>query len=254
MVDCVGLIEPALEEAVGDFEIQPSEEGCLVKTPFQHPDGDLLTVWIEHQRGEYYTMRDYGETFAYLKLRGADPGSESRQNRIANIHKQFNLDSTAGEIRIRAHQDELGSRLLDMIQSLLAVSHLVYTHRKQTPSRFNQTVSEYFESAGYDFESRVLVEGYSKPVEFDFGINHRSPETLLDTIHTNDKWDLERKADGVLLHWHEINDLEFKHGVIIDNVDGISNREILRPLEENLDYFFEWEYKEGITQEIPIRA
>lgn len=254
MNECEDLIRPTLEEAVGEFTIQSVENGCEVETAFQHPDGDLVTVWVEHDRGDFYTIRDYGETFAWLSLRGVDPSTGSRQDHIANIHKQFDLESSAGEIRVRAQGDEIGRRLLDTIQALLAVSHLTYTHRSHRPSRFKKTVGEYFESVGYNYQKNVSIEGTTIKRDFDFAINHRVPNNLIDTVHTNDPYDLENKAHELLLSWHELQDSEYRYGAIVDNVDGIYKQSTFEPLIDRLDYFFTWEDIEGITQEITIEA
>lgn len=254
MVDCDDLIRPALSSTLDEFEISRDENSCQVTTPFRHSNGDLIRVWIQHIAEEYYSIRDYGETFAMLRLYGVNPMSDANTERVSDIRTEFGLETDETELVARAPADELGGQLLDVIQAIQAVSYLRYTHRSQPPSRFNSKVDAFLEDAGYSFEPGFTVPGETHSRTFDFGINHREPGVLLDTVHTSNEYTLRQQVDGVMLNWHEIQDEDYSHGALVDDVDGIYEEQILERIIDNLDYFFRWSEKERITQEIPITA
>lgn len=254
MTDCEELIRPALSSVLDSYEIRPAESHCTVVTPFQHPNGDLITIHVQGREGDYYDIRDFGEVFAMLRLYGVDPSSRSRERRIEHIQDQFNLDNVDGELKIRARESELGDRILDMVQATQAVTYLVYTHQTQQPSRFQTEVESFLTDVGYDYERTPTIKGETHSRDFAIGINHREPTILLDTIHSNDEYNLRQQADGVMLNWHEVHNLDYSHGVVVDNVDGVFEESILSSLIDNLDYFFTWNEKEAITQEIPVKA
>lgn len=254
MTDCEELISPALQELVGEFKIKDADPGCVVVTPFQHTDGDLIRLWIEADAGDYFSIRDYGETFGMLRLYGVDPDTEKRSNRIDNIVHQFDLEPSSEEIRNRVSEDSLASGLLNTLQAVQAVSYLVYTHQTGKATRFNTEVEGYLKRKDYDFETGFSVKGERTDRKFDIAINHRYPEVLLDTIHTNNKTYLNQRKDVVLLNWYELQERDYKHGVIIDDVDGIYREDTLEGLIDTLDYFFKWSEKERIEREIPVKA
>lgn len=254
MDDCEDLIRPALSSVLDSFEIEQDENACRVVTPFQHSNGDLVTLWVRNVQGDYYVVRDYGETFAMLSLYGVDPDSDTRRNRIDAIRTRFGLEKVEGELKLRASKSDLGDRVVDAIQAVQAVSHLTYTHRSQQQSRFRTKVEEFLSNAGYSYGTGFTVVGETHAREFDVSINHRHPTALIDTIHTNDKYNLARQVDGVMLNWHEIQSKDYDHGVIVDDVDGIYEGSLLDRLKENLDYFFRWSQREAITRKIPIKA
>jgi hypothetical protein len=96
------------------------------------------------------------------------------------------------------------------------------------------------------------VRGATQDRTFDIGINHRDPNVLLDTIHSNRESSFRQKVDPVKLNWWEIQDADYLHGVVVDDVDGKVDRKATEQLEESLDYYFKWSNKQRITQEIPI--
>lgn len=250
MNDCVDLIRPALDELAAGFEIERDDTGCRVVTPFQHPDGDRVRLWVETGLSDYLTVRDYGETYAMLRLYGVEPDTEKRSNRIDDIVHRFGLQPSPGEIKSRATPDKLAATILETIQAVQAVSYLIYTHQTGKATRFNTEVEGYLQSKEYDFTTNFEVAGRTKRT-FDVAINHRHPGVLLDTIHSNNPNYLKQRSDVVLLNWYEIQDRDYRHGVIIDDVDGIYKESTLEGLEESLDYFFRWSDKEKIEREIP---
>lgn len=254
MFDCTD-IQPALTEALNDFQIERDDESCRVVTPFQHHNGDLIRIWIQGKRGDLVMVRDYGETFSMLEMYGVNPRSDANKPRYKEVHQQFNLEEGfPAEIAAMATQDELATTILEVIQAIQATSRLMYTHQTRQPSMFRTTVAEYLDSVGYDFDTNVSIRGETHEREFDIGINHREPNVLLDTIHSKQKSPLKSQVDSVMLNWHEIKDDSFEHGAIIDDVDGIYDQEILDNVADKLDYWFRWDQKEEITQKIPVKA
>lgn len=249
MFNCTDTIRPALKDTLDTFEIERDDNSCRVLTPFQHHNGDLVRLWIQSKAGNRFLIRDYGETFAMLELYGVNPKSDANKPRVNAIKQRFNLtDGFEGELAAISTSDELGNRILDLIQATQAVSYLIYLHQTKPPSRFRTTVAEYLDSVGYDYETRVEIDGATQTRKFDIGINHREPTVLLDTLHS------KRQIDRVKLNWWEIKDTAYSHGAVIDDVDHSDEEEILKQLVDSLDYCFKWSNKEEIAQKIPVKV
>lgn len=254
MNDCERVIRTALEGTLVEYDIRQEEGMCVVVTPFEHYNGDLIRLYIRRNQGDYLQIRDYGETSAMLRLYGVNPASPAREDRIEHIYDRFNVEPGLGEVKLRAQEDNLGTRLQDAIQAVQAISYNIYTHTSRQPSRFRTQVETFLNDVGYDYNVGYKVQGETQPREFDFSINHREPNILLDTMHTNKEYNLKQQADTVMLNWHEIADTDYSHGVIIDNVNGITDDDILEGITTNLDYYFEWDNKKRITYEIPPKV
>lgn len=251
MNDCIELLRPALDALTDEYEIRRDGEACTIITPFELPNGDALQLYIRHDRGNLYYIRDYGETHAFLRLHGVNPKAGSRQERLDHIRDRFDLVDITDEIRLQASADTIGVRLADAIQAVFAVSYNIYTHKSQDPTQFSTQVEAFLVEEGYDFKMNYPVDGKTQKREFDFGINHREPAVLLDTIHAADTAYLGNQADRVMVNSYEISNRGYEHGVVIDDVHGIDNEEILDPVDQSLDYFFTWQDKESILEAIP---
>lgn len=254
MNDCEATIRPALSAALDEFYIEVDENSCRVVTPFRHHNDDLIRIWIRPLEDGYFEIRDYGETHAMLEIYGVSPDTDSRRPRLKKIKKQFELDAALeGEFKIKCPEEELGERILDAIQAIQAASYFIYTHTSQQPSRFKTQVDKFFEDQGYDFEKDFEVQGPDQDRTFDFSINHREPEVLIDTIHTNQEYTLGREADSVWVNWMQLKNKPYQHGVIIDDENGIEDDEILSAVHKNLDYYFRWSSKQEIIEKIPVK-
>ena len=251
MNDCIELLRPALNALADEYDIQRDGETCTIITPFELPNGDALRLYIRHDRGDLYYIRDYGETHAFLRLHGVNPEAGSRQERLDHIRDRFDLVDVTDEIRLQASADTLGVRLADAIQAAFAVSYNIYTHKSQDPTQFATQVEAFLADEGYDYKTNYPVDGRTQKREFDFRINHRKPAVLLDTIHANDDAYLGNQADRVMVNSYEVSDRNYKHGVIIDDVHGIASDEILAPVIQSLDYSFTWQDKNTIIETIP---
>lgn len=253
MNDCEATIRPALSDVLGEFYIEADENSCRVVTPFRHHNDDLIRIWIRSVEEDYFEIRDYGETHSMLEIYGVSPDTDSRRPRLKKIRKQFELNAALdGEFMLRCQEDVLGERILDMIQAIQAASYFIYTHTTQQPSRFKTKVGKFFEDTGYDFGSNFEVQGPDQTRVFDYSINHREPTVLIDTIHSNQEYTLRREADSVYVNWTQLKDSNYKHGVIIDDQNGIEDDEILSAIHDNLDYYFNWSTKTEITEKIPV--
>lgn len=254
MNNCKEVIVPALEDTISSFSIESEENYCRVTTPFQQPNGDLVSVWVTKGQGEKFAVRDRGETFAMLRLYGVNPESESRLETLDLISHQFDVKVTGGEIETVAMRENLGKAVLNTIQASQAVSRLIYTHRSGSSTQFKTQVDSFLDDSGYSYQDGFSVQGETATVEFDFSINHREPKVLLDTVHSRSDQYLKQQVNNVMLHWHEIQEKPYQHGVVIDDVDADPDAGTVSRLVDNLDYYFVWSGRNKILDEIPVTA
>lgn len=254
MTDCIQLLRPALNALNNEYDIQRDGEACTIITPFELPNGDALKLYIRHDRGDLYYIRDYGETHAFLRLHGVNPAAGSRQDRLEHIRDRYDLVDVTDEICLQASADTLGVRLADAIQAVLAISYNIYTHQSQDPTQFATQVEAFLVDEGYEYKTDYPVDGKNQERKFDFRINHREPAVLLDTIHATDDAYLRNQADRVMVNSYEISERNFEHGVVIDDIHGITSDEILDPVDQSLDYFFTCQEQNRIVEEIPASA
>lgn len=119
------------------FKLQPDDPECRVITPFSLHNGDAIILWITEVDAGRYLIRDHGESFTFLEMYGADPSSGLLRPKIAYIKDQFDLNkSYAHELVALANPNELGQRIVDVIQGSLAVTYLIFLF--SSPQAWNQ--------------------------------------------------------------------------------------------------------------------
>jgi len=116
MNNCNSLIRPTLENAFsGNLFINEDGEDCCITLPLERSDGDFITLWVI-KRGSRYQITDEGETYGLLYLSNINLDQKRRNNRIQTIQERFDLDKAKEEVSVIAEKEELGERILDVIQ------------------------------------------------------------------------------------------------------------------------------------------
>jgi len=254
MNNCSEVLISALESSLDSFQIDQEGEYCKITSPFQHSNGDLVTVWVTRLAGNTFAVRDRGETFALLRLYGVNPDANSRTDKVEMIANQFDVSTKGGEIEATGKEANLGDLILNTIQASQAMSHLLFTHKASPSTQFDTKVDTFLNDSGYDYQAVYPVEGETDRVEFDFCINHREPTVLLDTIHSRTDPYLQQQVQRVMLHWHEIQGKSYDHAVLVDDVEAEPNRQILSRLVNNLDFYFTWSERKEILDKVPVEA
>lgn len=254
MPDCQELIVPVLERTLDAYEIRSKDDHCKLITPFNHSFGDKIRFGIKNGKGDMFHLSDYGETFAMLELYGVGFNSEKQEGRLNKIQARYELEPLKGEISLTCRKEDLDTGILRMIGAIHSISDLLYTHKAGQSSQFKSKVEGFLVDSGYHTQPNYQVKGITQSRVFDFAINHRKPNVLLDTIHASTEYDLGPQSDSVQLNWHEIKEEAYEHAVIVDDSDGEYVESKLRGLKDSLDYFYKWTNRSDLLDDIPVRS
>lgn len=120
-------IRNSLHNIGAEFKIHSDDLECRVITPFTLHNGDPIVLWITEVDDGRYMIRDHGESYTFLEMYGAEPTSGLLRPKLAYIKDQFDLNkSYAHELVAFAYPNQLGQRVVDVIQGSLAVTYLIF--------------------------------------------------------------------------------------------------------------------------------
>jgi len=242
MNNCNSLIRPALENAFsGNLYIDQDAEDCRITLPLERSDGDFITLWII-KRGEQYQITDEGETYGLLYLSNINLDQKRRKNRIQTVQERFGLDKVKEEISVTAQKDELGDRILDVIQAVQAMSYLTYTRRQYTQTDFRADVATFLSELGYRYDSNPDVSGISEPHRVDFSILDQNRPTYIEALHAEDTSSAKAMAQRTAYKWGDINaEIPDAHRIsVIDDDSGEFGHDAERILENWSDALIPW--------------
>jgi len=253
MTDCNPLIRPAIEEAFSSgVTIREDQGDCRVTFPIERSDGDAITVWVVERRNGNYKITDEGETYGMLYLSNINLDQERRKNRVQTVQERYGLQEAKEEISVVAHQDELGKRLLDVMQAIQSISHLTYTRRQYTQTDFRADVGSFLSDLGYHFDANPDVEGESETHRVDYSIYARETPTYLEALHAEDASSAKAMAQRTAYKWGDIKmkNQEVHQITVIDDESGEFGHDAERILRTWSDELVPWSQKEQLSDAI----
>ncbi|WP_158056540.1 DUF1828 domain-containing protein [Halorussus halophilus] len=247
MNGCDEAIRPALQEAFAtEAKIESADEnGCLVTLPFQRPDLDSITLLIT-QSENGYIISDEGRTFGMLYVLNVDISAETRKSRMKSIKELYDLDRAKYEIRLRANEKELGTRIRDAIQAVQAISYLTYTRKSYSKNEFSDIVSAFLDKRGVDHERNDEVMGDVGKHIIDIRIRGDDP-IYIQTVSADSMSQARTKARRTALAWDDIFDKDpsIKRISVLDD-ERVADEEVDRLLFKYSDNYIPWSDKEEL--------
>ena len=168
------------------FECSPSPmEGVRVRTPMMYPDGGIVDVFIL-ERGEAYTMTDFGEALGWLQMQSVSRSLTNRQDAlIGDVCRTLRVELFQGKLVLRnVKSEELGDAVIRLAQAVVRVSDVWFTMQ---PRRIKTTADEvegWLRDKRIQFERRVKLQGRSNrdwTIDFQTYTKQTSLIFLLDT-------------------------------------------------------------------------
>jgi len=252
MNNCNSLIRPTLENAFsGNLFINEDGEDCCITLPLERSDGDFITLWVI-KRGSRYQITDEGETYGLLYLSNINLDQKRRNNRIQTIQERFDLDKAKEEVSVIAEKEELGERILDVIQAVQAISYLTYTRRQYTQTDFRADVATFLSELGYRYDSNPDVKGISEPHRVDFSILDQDRPTYIEALHAEDISSAKAMAQRTAYKWNDINaEIPDSHRIsVIDDDSGEFGHDAERILQNWSDALIPWTQNDRLDSAI----
>ena len=169
---CEQLVSRYIDHLQGNFATRPTDEGCLIVTPFIRPDGEFveLTAEILDSNGDVQ-LSDMGDTIGYLYVNGLTL-SRTVMGEARDICRQFDVRLNGTElVAVSGRQQEIGDVFHQLLQSVLAVTDLIQRRRPQMRVHFDSEVESLIILSGTTYDSGYEVQGRDDKRTIKFHVN-----------------------------------------------------------------------------------
>ena len=231
--NCKTAVEQYVKALAEGFEVQETEGGCIVVTPYVRRDNDLIEIGVERQPDGRFLVTDYGETLAYLNLSGVNISRSPEVKRtLAQIGKRFRVEIAEDDISAFASDDALGPALENVINAVVDAAYLVYKRRRHPPVSFDERVEKLLISEGFTYDSTFPVRGKTEVHRFRFHVNSRS-NSLIEPLTATSGNSALAKAERLAFRWLDIVSAEIPYQkiVIVDDEGPKTTIWTGRPIE-----------------------
>lgn len=239
-MNCDRLVT-TLGETLERATVTQSDEGaCKLTVPFERVDHDAISLWVTPTDDGYH-VTDRGETYGMLYLSNVTLDQERRKRRLNSIRERYGLESAKYEVSLYAEETDLGRRLLDAVQAVQSISHLLFTRQKYTQSDFQSDVSEFLTTNGYDYETNPKIAGTSDDHRVDFDVTAER-RALVETLHAENVSTARSMAQRTAFKWTDVRGTgqELTLVSVVDDESGEYDARAERVLSEYSDELVTW--------------
>ena len=176
------------------------QEGVRVRTPMLYPDGGVVDVFVL-QRGNGYTITDFGDALGWLGLQSVSRQRSSKQHMLLqDICQTLRIELFQDQLVLRPiAKDAVGESVLRVAQAVVRVSDLWFTLRSESLQNTADEVDEWLREKQIPFERHVQKQGRSTrnwTVDFETRTDNRT--SLVFLLSTGSQGAAHRVAEHVL--------------------------------------------------------
>ncbi len=183
------------------FTCSPApHDGVRVRTPLLYPDGGVVDVFVL-ERGQRYTVTDFGDAQGWLWLQSASRRLSPRQELLVqDVCQTLRIEHLNNQLVLRTvTEDTLAESVLRVAQGIVRVADLWFTLRSQSLQAAEDEVDEWLREKRIPFERQVTRPGRSArdwTVNFETQTDNRT--SLIFLLSTGSRGAVRRITEHVL--------------------------------------------------------
>ena len=143
-------------------------------------------------------------------LAGRPWTTKKRKQAIEDICETLDVELDGGQLLIplsRAGLPDLPSMIVRLAQACIRVSDLGFTQRLRSVNSFKEDVEEFFEGAGLEYQSPIVIEDrFDGSIEIDFRVLGRTVTSLVQTVSTGNAFAAHGMINEVFRRWYALPD------------------------------------------------
>jgi len=235
---CSQALKAFLQSLRESFDILPSEEGCVIVTPFLRSDNECVEIELIPQPNGGVKITDNCETIDYLFVNGLNISrSKELQRQIRRITKRFGVDLSGDEFVRLVNFGELGDAIHSFLGAVQEASYLIYRKVRRPPVTFDEQVEKFLIANDVAYDTEFKLQGKTREHIFRFYINERH-QMLAEPLTATSYHAALVKAERLAYRWIDIRDLWPVHQkvAVIDDLDKRSEFWVGNPLNILLEY------------------
>lgn len=176
-----------------------------ITTPFLDRHNDYTQVYIQELEQNFYRLSDDAYTLSDLRMSGLEIGTPKRKNLLGDILRRRGVhwDASTDELWLTSTKDNLGEAQHNLLQSMLDVNDLFYTHSRHIKNLFLEDVQSFFDFHEIYYSKDISIKGvsgYTQTFEFIMQRNRSQPERFIKVMNKPDRANAERS----IFSWEDI--------------------------------------------------
>ena len=250
---CTQAISSYLERLKGSFQAMPTDEGCIIVTPFLRSDNECIELELIPQPDGRILLTDNADTIDYLFVNGLNiERSRDLKRNINRISERFGVEIVEGEIFRISDPLSLGATMQSVLSTIQDISYLIYKKQKRGPTTFDEQVEKFLIGHEIRYDPRFEVRGKAYGHTFRFHVNDTGHKLIHPLTATTSNAALA-KAERLAFRWGDIQALwpEYRKVAVLDDIEKKAELWVGKPLhalQSYSDEVIQWSSKERLLE------
>ncbi len=183
--ECERLVNEYLAWLRKGLSVERVGEACELTTPFVDRHNDQLQIYALRENGKI-VLSDDGYVISDLRSSGVDIRGERRRDMLQTILNGFGVRVEGNELKVEASQNNLGQRVHNLVQAMLAVNDMFMVAQAHVVSLFLEDVQKFLDQNSVRYSPQVKIpgkSGFDHAIDFLIPRSSQKPERLLKAIN-----------------------------------------------------------------------
>jgi len=248
---CSQAVEAFLKTLRDSFDMLPSDQGCIIVSPFLRSDNECIEIELMAQPNGEIKITDNCETTDYLFVNGLNVSrSKELQRRVRHISRRFGVELSGDEVVKVVTANELGHAVYSVISAVQEISYLIYKKLRRPPPTFDEEVEKFLISNNVAYDPEFRLRGRSREHTFRFHINEQH-QMLLEPVTATSSHAALVKAERLAFRWVDVREIypTYRKVAVIDDIEVKAQFWIDHPLNilhQYSDRVIRWSQKEEL--------
>jgi len=224
-MDCSELTRLFADKLVSDIRCFTDDESrTRLVMPFRRPGGDLIDVYVRQQLDGSFVVSDLGESLGFLSSMGYDPRAGTNSAYVLeSLPPRYGVElGRDGVIRKHVPETELASAVQAVLETAIAVSHMLYLSRASVPTTIGDEVEALLVRVEVPFISgKTLIGESGKKFRLDFAVRGQKPneglEGLVKTLSAESASGRIQAVNSAFRLWSEVHSQAGMAASIVDD-------------------------------------
>lgn len=226
-----------------------------VRTPFLHPDGDFIDLFLKSASQGVTTVSDLGETVRWLNSNTLSAKRSPKQaGLISDISQTHGVEFFRGMLKARSNEPSaLADAVTRVGQAALRVSDLIFTSRLRSVESVTDEVADFLQELHLPFErNKKLIGRSGKSWKIDFQVSAPQRSSLISVLSSGSHSAAQQITKSVVATWYDLSQYRASPeplafiSLIDDSADVWSDEDF--NLVESISDVARWSVPETLSQ------
>ena len=219
---CEEVLKIYLDSLIEKFQVEPTDSGCIIYTPYLDPSNDPLSVFVE-DLDDHFRISDTTQAFEYLFLHGIEIKQNSKQKwHLDTTLSRLGIGLATNELFVEVSKEGIADGIMRLTEAIRSIESLILTAKIRKYTDFGEEVADWLYGNNIFAERNKEFRGLNgRSIVVHFVIPRADPTPVfMYALHSESRGWASRLSDKTIVDWIELSriNIDFYSICVLDDL------------------------------------